>query len=245
MSSFFFFFNDTATTEIYTLSLHDALPISAGCGCATAHRRSAVAGGEPSPRAPTRVRGSATSRRGGQPAPRRVSRPGVRPSAASPQQLHRERCHPVGGTGRSEPFTHQRESLTLAPRRAALAVEQRQYGGGQCLRRRGPLEEFGCHLAPRGQAGQSDRPAGQQPDRHGERYGVQAIRDDHRQVDERGFERGRARLAEPGVRRGEYGERIAHVYADGAGPTVTAPRRARYHHPRPRVPPPYLPRPGP
>src|SRR5256885_12029403 len=26
-SSIFFFFNDTATTEIYTLSLHDALPI--------------------------------------------------------------------------------------------------------------------------------------------------------------------------------------------------------------------------
>src|SRR2546427_8829866 len=28
--SHFFFFNDTATTEIYTLSLHDALPISHG-----------------------------------------------------------------------------------------------------------------------------------------------------------------------------------------------------------------------
>src|SRR2546427_5980858 len=28
LSFFFFFFNDTATTEIYTLSLHDALPIS-------------------------------------------------------------------------------------------------------------------------------------------------------------------------------------------------------------------------
>src|SRR2546430_12459831 len=27
----FFFFNDTATTEIYTLSLHDALPIYSGC----------------------------------------------------------------------------------------------------------------------------------------------------------------------------------------------------------------------
>src|SRR2546430_13534148 len=27
--TFFFFFNDTATTEIYTLSLHDALPIYA------------------------------------------------------------------------------------------------------------------------------------------------------------------------------------------------------------------------
>src|SRR3712207_7706593 len=32
---FIFFFNDTATTEIYTLSLHDALPI---CRC-TATRR--------------------------------------------------------------------------------------------------------------------------------------------------------------------------------------------------------------
>src|SRR5256885_5645514 len=29
LNVFFFFFNDTATTEIYTLSLHDALPISA------------------------------------------------------------------------------------------------------------------------------------------------------------------------------------------------------------------------
>src|SRR6266576_4592109 len=28
LDSAFFFFNDTATTEIYTLSLHDALPIS-------------------------------------------------------------------------------------------------------------------------------------------------------------------------------------------------------------------------
>src|SRR3989442_10097786 len=33
---YFFFFNDTATTEIYTLSLHDALPISrcSTTGCA-------------------------------------------------------------------------------------------------------------------------------------------------------------------------------------------------------------------
>src|SRR2546427_11554235 len=29
LAFFFFFFNDTATTEIYTLSLHDALPIFA------------------------------------------------------------------------------------------------------------------------------------------------------------------------------------------------------------------------
>src|SRR5258708_19063513 len=36
-STSFFFFNDTATTEIYTLSLHDALPISLGC-CLRANR---------------------------------------------------------------------------------------------------------------------------------------------------------------------------------------------------------------
>src|SRR5256885_8743939 len=38
----FFFFNDTATTEIYTLSLHDALPISDdhAAMCAAARERS-------------------------------------------------------------------------------------------------------------------------------------------------------------------------------------------------------------
>src|SRR5256885_12800589 len=35
---YFFFFNDTATTEIYTLSLHDALPISPGRGRAAPRR---------------------------------------------------------------------------------------------------------------------------------------------------------------------------------------------------------------
>src|SRR2546427_13094386 len=37
---FFFFFNDTATTEIYTLSLHDALPILPNTGGATLTRAS-------------------------------------------------------------------------------------------------------------------------------------------------------------------------------------------------------------
>src|SRR2546428_8466130 len=37
--SFFFFFNDTATTEIYTLSLHDALPISIRSPAAAASKR--------------------------------------------------------------------------------------------------------------------------------------------------------------------------------------------------------------
>src|SRR2546422_2954013 len=44
----FFFFNDTATTEIYTLSLHDALPISPRSARATT--RSATA--RPRRRAP-------------------------------------------------------------------------------------------------------------------------------------------------------------------------------------------------
>src|SRR2546430_7014037 len=34
---FFFFFNDTATTEIYTLSLHDALPICLSRGESFCH----------------------------------------------------------------------------------------------------------------------------------------------------------------------------------------------------------------
>src|SRR5437016_14200256 len=38
MSTHLFFFNDTATTEIYTLSLHDALPISGPRG-SNKHRR--------------------------------------------------------------------------------------------------------------------------------------------------------------------------------------------------------------
>src|SRR2546426_6461027 len=43
LTCIFFFFNDTATTEIYTLSLHDALPIFLfiGAGCAQPDERSA------------------------------------------------------------------------------------------------------------------------------------------------------------------------------------------------------------
>src|SRR5256885_8667017 len=64
----FFFFNDTATTEIYTLSLHDALPIFptrlsraaiAGCWaarCRTPHRKRGR--GRPRPVAPASDRKS-------------------------------------------------------------------------------------------------------------------------------------------------------------------------------------------
>src|SRR3712207_8621641 len=45
MQSYYFFFNDTATTEIYTLSLHDALPISAPHRGAGARHRAHDRGG--------------------------------------------------------------------------------------------------------------------------------------------------------------------------------------------------------
>src|SRR2546430_11952948 len=47
---FFFFFNDTATTEIYTLSLHDALPICAHDRARRPQRRGGNAGQRDGPR---------------------------------------------------------------------------------------------------------------------------------------------------------------------------------------------------
>src|SRR5438874_3257449 len=44
ISFFFFFFTDTATTEIYTLSLHDALPILRGSGRSARSSRAARRG---------------------------------------------------------------------------------------------------------------------------------------------------------------------------------------------------------
>src|SRR5256885_710765 len=44
-----FFFNDTATTEIYTLSLHDALPISAPSGATLAAALARAKSPDPSP----------------------------------------------------------------------------------------------------------------------------------------------------------------------------------------------------
>src|SRR2546422_8349195 len=63
----FFFFNDTATTEIYTLSLHDALPISRRTGkrswsprwISRASKKYAAGGRSCATAASTRTRGSA------------------------------------------------------------------------------------------------------------------------------------------------------------------------------------------
>src|SRR5256885_4703098 len=77
----FFFFNDTATTEIYTLSLHDALPIWQPAP------RPAVCGGH-----------------------RRPLRPAVRAAATGAKRAHRGVDRAVRGAGRSEEHTSELQS---------------------------------------------------------------------------------------------------------------------------------------
>src|SRR5579885_3561263 len=58
----FFFFNDTATTEIYTLSLHDALPISSRRSCfPSSPSKAARSGGGKRDRKSTRLNSSHVS----------------------------------------------------------------------------------------------------------------------------------------------------------------------------------------
>src|SRR5256885_13893689 len=93
-----FFFNDTATTEIYTLSLHDALPIS------------------PAPR---------TGRACGPAPPRRTVPSGVRAAAARRRAGGSARATPAGrpgrgprrGNGRGHPWT----PLTLVNRMSSFS----------------------------------------------------------------------------------------------------------------------------
>src|SRR2546430_11335433 len=68
MLCYIFFFNDTATTEIYTLSLHDALPIS----CRGSARRLGPGGRARRPGAG--LRGARGERAGGEPADRKSTR---------------------------------------------------------------------------------------------------------------------------------------------------------------------------
>src|SRR3712207_7809066 len=86
MCFFFFFFNDTATTEIYTLSLHDALPI-----LSTVLPLEGVA---LPPRGPRSLTGGLA---GGRARQARVQRPGERRRAG-------------GAHGRSEEHTSELQS---------------------------------------------------------------------------------------------------------------------------------------
>src|SRR6266496_1120940 len=93
----FFFFNDTATTEIYTLSLHDALPISRLPAAASLHHR---------PRRPTPDRPPARAAVTGRPARRGNSSVSGRLSTA-----------PADGRTQHR-LAHQRKPESALPRRA-------------------------------------------------------------------------------------------------------------------------------
>src|SRR2546426_12360435 len=109
----FFFFNDTATTEIYTLSLHDALPIFRAGTRARPHaaprgahaRRGAPADGAGVPQGEPRrhghggegVRRGARDRRAGEPL-----RPSTRRRVARAARAGRRLYGRRGGGGRSD-----------------------------------------------------------------------------------------------------------------------------------------------
>src|SRR3712207_9269068 len=110
------FFNDTATTEIYTLSLHDALPISPGGAVPGGHRvdlpqvlrrvSRAPAGGRGAGRAPprpARARGGHADRRGQRTGPARGQRPRAHVTADRCAHTRRGRSTPnSSGPGSAE-----------------------------------------------------------------------------------------------------------------------------------------------
>src|SRR2546430_16986294 len=92
---FFFFFNDTATTEIYTLSLHDALPIS-GAG------RARDALGHRIARSPRRPGDGAVGRQGGRVSGSRLDLPTGRADAGHGMVRRYRSERRVATHGRSE-----------------------------------------------------------------------------------------------------------------------------------------------
>src|SRR2546430_12697559 len=98
---FFFFFNDTATTEIYTLSLHDALPISSASSAA--RRRAARTRPRP-------ARGSGTRRTGRT----RRPRPGDRKSTRL-NSSHSQISYAVFCLKKKKTHHHEREPVRTPP----------------------------------------------------------------------------------------------------------------------------------
>src|SRR6267142_6232792 len=145
--SLFFFFNDTATTEIYTLSLHDALPIS---------------GRSPPPASPT------APARTGSPArdPAAVARAGAAPRRSAAPRRRRARARAsrlavllrggLGGGRRrlvGQPRLHRARALArpVAQRRVRAAM------GHGLVRRQGGLP-FLLLLARQAESGERAEP---------------------------------------------------------------------------------------
>src|SRR2546422_11656556 len=106
LSYFFFFFNDTATTEIYTLSLHDALPIYlGGAGVRRGHhvaRRAGARHGHDRRGVRDRVRAGPDDRRTRGPLPR-APRPRAHRRRALPGELRLGEPDPARVTRRRAP----------------------------------------------------------------------------------------------------------------------------------------------
>src|SRR3712207_6883581 len=98
---FIFLFNDTATTEIYTLSLHDALPISA--------------------RRPARWRRSSGARSAGG----TRSAPWARPRSRGPRRRRRSPARWTGRPARSEEHTSELQSRQYLVCRLLLEKKKR------------------------------------------------------------------------------------------------------------------------
>src|SRR2546427_9157013 len=116
LSLFFFFFNDTATPEIYPLSLHDALPIS------TFATRSRVSG---APSACSVINRSS-------PWPRACGGPGSGSRASpSPQSYNRPPCPPEEGAGlrgQADPCDDRRGASRECGRLTLLTEPHRRAG---------------------------------------------------------------------------------------------------------------------
>src|SRR5581483_5859163 len=132
----FFFFNNTATPEIYTLSLHDALPISgrrlrAREGGPAGRRRRAPAAGERAAlvvrQGDTRLReGGARHRSEGRradraPGPQAAARDAAQTVAARPREPRRRTASGLGRRGRRRAPGH-----AVRPRAAARAGRLRK-----------------------------------------------------------------------------------------------------------------------
>src|SRR5215204_3945826 len=121
----FFFFNDTATTEIYTLSLHDALPTSPARPPATCMRFSVA----------SRPAGSRSSKRGtGRPTRLRSALPGCSPTSTA------RRAPLASGRMRPAPRCRSRTWSTTSTRWMIWTVWPR--ASGRTLPRR--LPERSC-----------------------------------------------------------------------------------------------------
>src|SRR2546422_7512258 len=152
----FFFFNDTATTEIYTLSLHDALPISRRTGkrswsprwISRASKKYAAGGRSCATAASTRTRGSAAgSSTRNRSAPStdadRPRLPHARGVGAAPRDVARMASQPerLAGQVRADSLGVRRDRPQAHPRRDGAHLRElgspRAPGAGRAGARRG------------------------------------------------------------------------------------------------------------